>query len=731
MNIFIICIVIWVVWQIFNSIKKTPRPEYSRRTNFETSSRTPSVPPDSVWVPNGEERTVAGHKIVGGLFYFGHGLNSIRQYSVEPSLVDPNLEVDNSTLDKDGARFSYWPSYSNIDPISRNTYLEWLSNGKNDPSIGIGYVFMYFYGLERRALADVQISENAKLEREIILSEVRRLLGIYGESHSFSQYARNLIDFLEISLSKDKLYNHSIVASGLWSYEFPMKLRIGLAQLAADGVPLSPEWALAWVESDPEYRLRTPARRCKDEFKRLFQQAYKEIYGEGLLLIPNKTKLKIQYRPASASFCGGMELTAGELSDVAVQRTPRNQLRKIADECTDQLDTYSRYSGRNNDKQNSLIAWSMLPAKLIVGSKIKEIQTLKKWIDEKMKTSKTVQIKLSEILEQISSSSQKAIEKREFQALSQLLSKLGVGIEPDLRFGSPLVASGPIILFTLPSNAPNAPSLEYSIASTVIRLATAVSAADGTVAKEEQENIEKRMEILFDLSSAEKIRLKAFMQYLLLMPSNFSGIKKQLRVLDIKQREDIGKFLVGIAQAEGMIDPEEIKILSKIYSVLDLDTKDLYSQAHIAATEPVKIESDGASRKHFSIPSKPKSKIQKGVELDVEAIKRKIKETTEVATILSNIFIDEENKEVIRVDSVNVEGILGLDQANSRFVRLLTKKTEWARTELEELAAKEKLLLDGTLDNINDASYKLFNEPFFEGEDKIELNKKVVKEIIK
>jgi hypothetical protein len=240
------------------------------------------------------------------------------------------------------------------------------------------------------------------------------------------------------------------------------------------------------------------------------------------------------------------------------------------------------------------------------------------------------------------------------------------------------------------------------------------------------------MELLFNLSNAEKTRLKAFMQYLLLIPGNFSGIKKQLHGLDVKQREDIGKFLIGIAQAEGMINPEEITILNKIYSVLDLDSNDLYSEAHIAATEPVKIESDGASRKHFSIPSKPKSNVKKGVELDADAIKRKITETTQVAAILNNIFIDEDNNDLIKVEkSVNVEGVLGLDQAESKFIRVLVTKTEWARTELEELASNEKLMLDGTLDNINDASYKLFNEPFFEGEEKIELNQKIVKEIVK
>jgi hypothetical protein len=52
----------------------------------------------------------------------------------------------------------YWPLYSGIDPASRAAYLHWLTGGRKAPEAYIGYVFLFFYGIERRVLVDAQAS---------------------------------------------------------------------------------------------------------------------------------------------------------------------------------------------------------------------------------------------------------------------------------------------------------------------------------------------------------------------------------------------------------------------------------------------------------------------------------------------------------------------------------------------------------------------------------------------
>ena len=69
---------------------------------------------------------------------------------------------------------------------------------------------------------------------------------------------------------------------------------------------------------------------------------------------------------------------------------------------------------------------------------------------------------------------------------------------------------------------------------------------------------------------------------------------------------------------------------------------------------------------------------------------------------------------------------VGLDPESSAFMQVLASKLIWARKELEKLAADHNLMLDGTLDSINDASFDHFGGPFFEGDDPIEIDPEIV-----
>jgi hypothetical protein len=74
--------------------------------------------------------------------------------------------------------------------------------------------------------------------------------------------------------------------------------------------------------------------------------------------------------------------------------------------------------------------------------------------------------------------------------------------------------------------------------------------------------------------------------------------------------------------------------------------------------------------------------------------------------------------------------IPGFDAETSAFMRILAAKLIWARDELESLATEKDLMLDGMLDSINDASFDVFGGAFFEGDDPIEINAEIAKEIV-
>ena len=146
--------------------------------SFPAAAPSRVVPPatagDAAWVPAGYSAQVGRHVIPGGLLYVGSGLAAEKGGQPEPSLIDHRLPVDQRAPDYTGAKMGYWPSYSAIAPQCRAAYLHWLLDGRRAPGVYIGYVFLYFYGLERRLLVDSQSSPAARAEHAALVREVGR-----------------------------------------------------------------------------------------------------------------------------------------------------------------------------------------------------------------------------------------------------------------------------------------------------------------------------------------------------------------------------------------------------------------------------------------------------------------------------------------------------------------------------------------------------------------------------
>jgi hypothetical protein len=140
--------------------------------------------------------TVAGFRIPG-LVYCGRNLRAINGYDVEPALIDPSQAVAQSTAGFNPDSIPYWPSYSSIEPAARLAYLKWHASGRSAADAAISFVFLYFYGLERRVLYDYGSTTERGEEYRLILDEVRRLLSIYGGNSSFRRYASVFLEMAE------------------------------------------------------------------------------------------------------------------------------------------------------------------------------------------------------------------------------------------------------------------------------------------------------------------------------------------------------------------------------------------------------------------------------------------------------------------------------------------------------------------------------------------------------
>ena len=284
------------------------------RKEIEPVSMVPAQPPPSsyrvpaapsgygkaAWIPGGHCVNVGGVSLPGGLLYVGTVLKTPHGDS-DPCLIDPSKKVSSkgNFIER---QTNYWPSYSEISASARRAYLNWLSEGRNHPDADIGYVFLFFYGLERRAVIDAAKDPQAQADWPCIAQELRRLLSIYGEkSSSFRGYASELLNWVELANHPAKLYAQPVPEFSR-GWELPLYLRLALGQAAVDAVPVPVHLALAWARLEPATCLRTPATRCPDEFAKLFEEKYLETFGAGIALPRNKTKLKFVYRPASAGF---------------------------------------------------------------------------------------------------------------------------------------------------------------------------------------------------------------------------------------------------------------------------------------------------------------------------------------------------------------------------------------------------------------------------------------------
>jgi len=709
------------------------------------STRTSYSPvdPDTVWIPPGISVTVSGKKIPDGMLYVGKYLQSAGGYcDIEPSLINLKLKVDWLSPDFQGSGMSYWPSYSEIDPACRAAYLNWLISGRSDPSYYIGYVFIYYYGLERRFFGNAKPSEAARADRPAIIAEVKRLLSIYGANGSFKGYANRFLDAALLMQMPEKLYK-SAPPEERAGWELPMSVRIALGQLITEGKTIPANWAYAWVILHPETRLRTPVKRCAEEFKILFKMRYAEKYGDGMKIKPNVTvtKLSAHFRTASHGI-GAIEVQCEDFPDIGMLSDPINKLYEIVESCTHSLDPLSRLLGRKPDQADSLEALALLPAEILGAIDNPQVTPIKEWLSKILGENQQAHVDAPELVKLWPSLTDDRLTKKESISLAQLLEKFGYGLEPDPRFeGANLKAEGKAVLFRLSKDAPKVASREYRAATILLRVAAAISGADGEVTESESDYLKTRLEDSLNMSPGEKMRLQAHLDWLLHNPPGLAGIKRRTDLLKSGEKKAIAAFCVGVAGADGRIDPSEIKTLTKLYPILGFKADDVYTHIHSmmssvpvsSAGFPVTVQTADTSVRGYKIPSAPSidEMRRKGVNLDMNVVQTKLKETAMVTQILGDIFKGEEVEEITPVIVEIEEEIVGpLDVAHSNLLHALIEQPEWSRADFESLVKNYGLLPDGALDMINEAAYEICDEPLVDGDDPILVEMDVAKEIL-
>lgn len=201
--------------------------------------------------------------------------------AADPSTIFTKLPIRPPRPNETVPRPSYYPSYRGLSPEQRWIYLSWLKDIRNP--IDIGYVFVYYYGLERHLLLghyDLAFHEILELRR-------------HHKNSSFQSYSRCAL--VCSSLQRSESENLAHLYSQL-DFKFVDNYDLLVAHMAKVGI--SPEGLMAAARRVPGISKRY-MDSAADEFKAQLSTVLREEFQDEFF--PIHSLYKIDDLPRMAS----------------------------------------------------------------------------------------------------------------------------------------------------------------------------------------------------------------------------------------------------------------------------------------------------------------------------------------------------------------------------------------------------------------------------------------------
>lgn len=190
----------------FLTIFKPNNRKIKKNRNNNLPARFKNIPNDILellWFEDGPKKNISG--------------NSMFSTDLEPSSISLSLPVSSGR----STPLGYYPAYRNLTPENRSIYINWLSDITQP--IDIGFVFLFYYGLERHL-----INGNYEEPMKKIL-----LLRKYHFNESFQAYSADAVAYsiLKAGSSEDlQLLNFievspplSFLIKSIFSHDFTAK----------------------------------------------------------------------------------------------------------------------------------------------------------------------------------------------------------------------------------------------------------------------------------------------------------------------------------------------------------------------------------------------------------------------------------------------------------------------------------------------------------------------------
>ncbi|HZN69910.1 MAG TPA: TerB N-terminal domain-containing protein [Tepidisphaeraceae bacterium] len=688
---------------------------------------------------------MSGLTIRGPLAYF---TDSRLARCDEPAAIDLALPVGRATFHSAQRELDYWPQYAALTPAQRRNYLEWLAGGRREVPPELGYAFLFVYGLERRALLE-------GADPGEVFDEVLRLRMLYEASgleasRSFDSYTGSFLWFLAAAYPKSigvARVEQLARSTRYWTEE---SLASMLAWFAEEGLALPPWAAFAVAESLPLSQRSVVTRRVGEEFRTLFSKKYAARFPTSLSLKWGKHPLVQRYRPASAALITA-EARVPNVMGVPSQFKP---LSEIWNQSIDDLRRLSSVVARGAQSAETAEAWEALPAELRAGVDHPCCDAVSNLVIRETRADGRTFVgamKLAAAVGMDTAATDK-LTPGQARLLCDRTAHTGYCVEPDARLTLKGYRGDEVVALFLRMTDQEADRTRYAAASCMLRAGMAMAAADGAVHATEAAVLMQQIRQAFELGEDELRRLEALRSLLEHRPQDLSGFGRLAKALPLDQRHALGRLMLALVAADGVVTEDELRALRKAYQAMGF-TKEESNAAVSSLSEPEVDEpptvrpAPAGSAVGEPIPQPPAPVAAKGLKLNRAAIASIMNDTREVAKMLAAAMQAEANDVppqgpaaslpatavphphasppvapvAMRADVLAAAA--GPDVAEvtdptlparyAAFYQLLLAKAEWTVAEAEAQARRHGHMLSGAVETLNEWAFERYGGQLF------------------
>jgi pSer/pThr/pTyr-binding forkhead associated (FHA) protein len=577
------------------------------------------------WFGAGTTLRLHGFDFVSPLVYVGesHAAPRTKGLDGEPSLIIPSRSITKPKgtyqgVVDDSVPPSYWlGAYREFDPSGRYLYLQWISEGRQG-EVRRDFPYLFLCGLERR-LEEVKSST----ETLQIIGVIKELIQNYGDSEFLRFYAEQALRRTWAVFPEEARFDTPCVQMYEWQDQ---AFSWGAACLASKGFRFTVEHALQWFDAHTFiFRQRIVGQRCLEEFRSLFKVSVLERWAFGFELSESHEKVDAPFAPLNPSLGGqGKKLSKRGAKEASILL---DELKALADECRDALDSMARAIGKSADPDALSRSELFLPVALVDRPEFNP--RLKRALLERAGGPLT---SLNSLLED-SGYGTPPLGKAEIPFFA-VCSKLGYVLEPDPRFG--IVREGQshnLLIEKSRSDTSTDPNPRFAAALRTHLIALRYGMGVTFKGTPEESEIATK----FSLLPGEAQRISLLQRWLDVtvfdlkrvaiaeMPADFQLIASE-HLIELALRNPSPKVIGDLRSVLVTWGWNERAILARL------------SEVH----EPAVVSRHERSTEYSLPRTEPDPTLVKASLLDMNKVNARMLETAEVQRLLANVFTEDD-----------------------------------------------------------------------------------------